>query len=461
MEIESFEVRKLHGYKSYNIQFQDNTLILVGENGTGKTTVLRMLYYVLSDKMQELDQIEFESITLTINRKKYTFEKNNLFVFSKYDRQDNLFRSFPPAFKKSYQGLIRDYSPDSPIFLHKLKVICSMFGAPYEYFVEKIHLGHKILNEEYFETFKKIQKLLSKTSILYLPTYRRIEQELDTIFKNNDEHDEHDEFIRRRLFRSRRRALRKQTLYTELVEFGMSDVDDAIKRNLEELKEFAREKLNSLTQGYLGDVVGHNYDELDFSKIQKVTNETIDHTLSRIDESILSTQNKEELDKIIKSVNDDQEPDEHTKIVCHYFSKLMDFQNELKEKEERFRSFCDVCNKYMKDKKLSYDSSNFSFLILSTHTTKYTSKIQLEQLSSGEKQVVSLFCHLYLRNHNYLVMIDEPELSLSVPWQRQFLVDIKNCDFCSGLIAVTHSPFVYDNELDEYTYGLNEFIREK
>ena len=55
-------------------------------------------------------------------------------------------------------------------------------------------------------------------------------------------------------------------------------------------------------------------------------------------------------------------------------------------------------------------------------------------------------------------MIDEPELSLSVPWQRQFLVDIKQGDFCSGLIAVTHSPFIYENDLDKYAHSLGEFL---
>ena len=57
-----------------------------------------------------------------------------------------------------------------------------------------------------------------------------------------------------------------------------------------------------------------------------------------------------------------------------------------------------------------------------------------------------------------LVLIDEPELSLSVPWQRRFLRDIRNGDFCAGLIAVTHSPFIYDNELREYAHSLGEFM---
>ena len=84
--------------------------------------------------------------------------------------------------------------------------------------------------------------------------------------------------------------------------------------------------------------------------------------------------------------------------------------------------------------------------------------IELKHLSSGEKQIVSLFGHIYLSEiKQFFVLIDEPELSLSVPWQKEFLVDIRNGGFCSGLFAVTHSPFIYDNELREYARGLGEF----
>ena len=77
-------------------------------------------------------------------------------------------------------------------------------------------------------------------------------------------------------------------------------------------------------------------------------------------------------------------------------------------------------------------------------------------LSSGEKQVVSLFSHIYLSGKkNYFVIIDEPELSISVLWQKRLLPDILKK--CSGLIAVTHSPFIFDNELKRYAHSLEGF----
>jgi recombinational DNA repair ATPase RecF len=46
--ITRFQIKKLHGYKNIDLRLVDNTLILVGENGAGKTTVLHLFYYLLS-----------------------------------------------------------------------------------------------------------------------------------------------------------------------------------------------------------------------------------------------------------------------------------------------------------------------------------------------------------------------------------------------------------------------------
>ncbi|EKI3603217.1 ATP-binding protein, partial [Salmonella enterica subsp. enterica serovar Cerro] len=75
-------------------------------------------------------------------------------------------------------------------------------------------------------------------------------------------------------------------------------------------------------------------------------------------------------------------------------------------------------------------------------------RIQLNDLSSGEKQVISLMSILYLYdNNNKIILIDEPELSLSLPWQKLLLPDIDQCNTVSQVIAITHSPFIFDNEL--------------
>ncbi len=106
-----------------------------------------------------------------------------------------------------------------------------------------------------------------------------------------------------------------------------------------------------------------------------------------------------------------------------------------------------------------FDNINFNITINLEAAKSGKKEIKMKMLSSGEKQIVSLFSQIYLSGINsYFVIIDEPELSLSVPWQKRFLPDILQTGRCNGLVAVTHSPFIFMNELDPYTHALTEFV---
>ncbi len=219
------------------------------------------------------------------------------------------------------------------------------------------------------------------------------------------------------------------------------------------------DRCNSLTLRYLGDVVNKNYQDVDMKEIADLSEDTVRSVLDRIDESILTKDHKEHLFDEINSARSDDSPDDLCKIISHYFLKLLGFQKLLQEKEKPILDFCALCSEYTVDKQLMYDGSNFSFSIVPKDDRKPAKTIELSDLSSGEKQIVSLFSHLYLSGReSYFVLIDEPELSLSVPWQRRFLTDIHESGFCAGLIAATHSPFIYDNDLHRYTHSLGEFV---
>ena len=72
-----------------------------------------------------------------------------------------------------------------------------------------------------------------------------------------------------------------------------------------------------------------------------------------------------------------------------------------------------------------------------------------------------MFSKIYLEpDKDFIVLFDEPELSLSIYWQKKLLPDILNSNRCDFLLAVTHSPFIFENDLQEYTIGLKDFISE-
>ena len=84
--------------------------------------------------------------------------------------------------------------------------------------------------------------------------------------------------------------------------------------------------------------------------------------------------------------------------------------------------------------------------------------LPLEALSSGEQHELVLHYDLLFRvRPNTVVLIDEPELSLHVGWQKRFLPDLKQIVELSGFDAVvaTHSPFIVGDD-DDLMVGLGD-----
>ncbi len=452
--ITSFHIEGLHGDRNIEIKLNENTLVLVGENGMGKTTVLRLLYYFLSCQWNTLLQFEFRSLTVIIQGKEHTVQRSD--IEEHYHRMipGRILRRFPPRARKELWPLLEGDDALSPHFLERVRVLCNRYGVPLSQLFQQLNRreNHDYPKENKLNKISEGIKESLGCQLLYLPTYRRIEQNLEQLFEMPDDSD----YLRRR--HRHRISSQVNNENIELVEFGMQDVQNALSNTLEDLKEFARDSLNTLTLKYLGDVIGEEYEHVTSEKIQEVTEKQIENILKRIDEDILTKENKEHLKEQITRVKEKgEELNIHTKVIYHYFTKLLDLHEKLSEKETHIKRFCEVCNDYLIDKSLVYDNTSFTVVITSS---KKQQDIDLNYLSSGEKQIVSLFSYLYLSgNQKYFVSIDEPELSLSIDWQRKILVDIKACEACFGLVAVTHSPFIYENNLKEYAHGLGEFFQ--
>ena len=77
--------------------------------------------------------------------------------------------------------------------------------------------------------------------------------------------------------------------------------------------------------------------------------------------------------------------------------------------------------------------------------------LKLTQLSSGEKQEIVLFYDLIFgTKENVLLLIDEPEISLHIMWQKKFMDDLLRIIDYKGfnVIVATHSPQIINNHWD-------------
>ena len=62
--INKFQIEGLFGYKNINIKFKSNLLIVLGENGFGKTSILNALTFTLQGEWEKLTRIQFKSISI-------------------------------------------------------------------------------------------------------------------------------------------------------------------------------------------------------------------------------------------------------------------------------------------------------------------------------------------------------------------------------------------------------------
>ncbi len=69
-----------------------------------------------------------------------------------------------------------------------------------------------------------------------------------------------------------------------------------------------------------------------------------------------------------------------------------------------------------------------------------SSEICYDWLSSGEKLAVSLFWAVSVRENAEVLLVDEPEISLSIEWQKTLLENILEINPDLQIIVATHSP---------------------
>ena len=458
--IEKIIIENLHGDISYQISMQNNVLILVAENGTGKTTIVNMIYCFLSRQWDKLSLYNFSSITVFFhNASPIKVSKDELSDFTKYRRlrTSSIRRHLSFKYKDAYETILQNYNIvnliKEPQTIEKLADTYNLsFNGLYEMIQEMYKSGET--QDLFRNQFREKENLLKRAvdaQILYLPTYRRIEQDLKTIFPHIEENIES----------FRRRALLKEdasNVYVELVEFGMEDVEQKLALATRELyNNFNNNLLSNITGSYLKDIINKKYLSYEFEQLKNLDVHILDIVLERIDKTILEDSEKEKLRAFVNELRLKDKLSNEDRVIAHFIYRLIEIYTDQRKKEKDIEDFVDICNTYLgSTKTFTYDPNNYKLII----SLKNQKTINLRDLSSGEKQIVSLFSHLYLSNQkNFFLIIDEPELSLSVPWQKMLLPDIIKAKYCAGLLAVTHSPFIFNsNHLDNHTHGLEEFV---
>ena len=438
--IKSFSVYGLFGTNDVHIKFNENIKILIGENGLGKTQVLNLFYYTLTRNFFRLSEFNFDKLVLTFSKGKsieISKESVNDLVQETYKHpmvkdiiSDIGFAQFEMlrnkfVHNKGNWGKIEDQLLFSNNKLRNKYPIHRIFRV-----FEELEINKQTIFSSHIEHCKtEINNQLLGIDIMYFPTFRRVEEDLHNLGYDEEELHLNQE--------------------NTLIQFGMDDVQKRFNKIENTIDKLLKEGLAQFTKDILSIVI----DDTAPSNIilDKISENDIDIILSRVGN--LLPQSQKEAVKDIVSKKQLKNP-----LSVYLLQKLIDIYEKQKELDNSVKIFRDVCNKYLINKQVFYDESGIKIYIKSESTN---AEIALSKLSSGEKQIISIFSKIYLSDSNkrFIVLFDEPELSLSMTWQMQLLPDIINSKKCDFLLAVTHSPFIFDNELSKYAVGLNEYIK--
>ena len=450
--IKKFKITGLFGFRNVDIDFDDNVKILIGENGFGKTTILNSLYYLLNKKYTKLSNIEFETMELNFEKEeKIQFTKFELESYINYIESNNNNRRMPLSVLKHLETLdLSEFINNDDI--HEEKIIDFIKNSEIRHFAPMQIMVREISKyiKDYpsFDVFDRLEKIRNvlNFSILYLPTYRRVEEDLKNLgsFK--------ERIIHRNDSRSYYREIEEDLEVTDdtLIHFGMEDVKKKIITVEQEIEKSTITGFSKLT-GQMLSLFLNGFRKIQDSEIEELDENTIKIILHRVGDNIP----QKDKDGILKLLKDKAKLKEKKDLVSFIF-KLIDIYNEHKHLDDKIKNFRDVCNEYLVDKQFRYDESSVDLDIYRNGTDE---KVEINKLSSGEKQIISIFSKIYLeKTENLIVLFDEPELSLSLPWQKRLLPDIMNSEKCKFLLAVTHSPFIFQNKLESHAVGINMYM---
>ena len=142
-----------------------------------------------------------------------------------------------------------------------------------------------------------------------------------------------------------------------------------------------------------------------------------------------------------------------TRVLRVYEHALEERENNLRDAFDTVRAYINAVNQFFNEKQL---------VTASTHEIDATPRLQirygdgnlseLDTLSSGERQVAGLIYSASRMASGNVILVDEPELSLHIDWQRTIIRAMVQQLPLKQLIVCTHSPVIgaeYGDQMKE------------
>lgn len=427
MNISRIEVRGLHGFLSAKISLKESLAILVGVNGSGKTSILNLTAHVLKLNIPELSAVQFSTFKLTGRVGSKSFEIRvargdcDLDIALKLsgrvverlvvrvptkEELDIDGRSSRFAYDRAMRRVYEQIAPSKTAAFLKKNVRLTLVRLDRSLFAEDSAGGvavdaplgsRKGVANEAMDPIDRVRDVTSDRYNKYRIAFRKHNEELTrqivlqlfkapkNLFSSNQ--------ARARLSSSQIEALKRKV--SKMPYFGESD----------EVMSQVRE-----------------YFELAIAAIdpQAGDSPSAEHRATRF---LFRDFEFPRINGLVKAFDQFEASDNKSRA-------------ELDRLEMLINSFLDESGKEV------FFSEKEASLRFRLKRTSDPSGRAISELSSGEKQIVIVLTYLgFLAGENSIFVVDEPELSLHLSWQMKLVEALQSLrPQGSQLVLATHSP---------------------
>ena len=383
-----------------NLNLKERVTILHGPNGVGKTITLRMVEAMLKGKFEIFWKVPFHSFSIE-------FDNNNILTISHFEEHEYILK------------LSQTVGPE---ILHENNIypktkVSDLMG---------VSLTGSRTEDEFRAKFNSYQ-YSAEASPSWLVEFNN---KFDTYFIQTQR------LLKFSATEKSSSSISQKTVISSTIIEYANDLSAQIESTL---ASYARES-----------------QVLDQSFPQRLLSESSrDDNNIKIRMSNLDCQRRELreiglLDQVDYQIFDSANLDEliatEKKVMMVYIQDTEQKLSVLADLARRIKLLLNSINTKFQNKYLRIDRDK-GFVV----TNDAGQNLDLDSLSSGEQHEIVLLSDLLFRiKPNTLVLIDEPELSLHVVWQKRFLPDLLKIAEVAQIdvLIATHSPYIVGDYTD-------------
>jgi predicted ATP-binding protein involved in virulence len=427
VKILSIHIKELFDIFNYDIVFPDNenALIITGPNGYGKTMILNIVFNLFNQKFSFFEKLIFKEIVINLENnisiriwKGSGVRKSGVeFIFHEGTNRIGSFSSANINDSDQIALALSKLSENMRDHQHKVTLADfrdgSTFLSNYIYALERESL-QKIGNE-------KIETILNSIKVHLIQEQRLFKKipNLEQVRPNSRENLE--QTVMTDTIRIYAEELRKFiTSFSELSTIRAQELDSSYPTRLRSEKE--------------------KFSEVDY---------LARYALVKAKQEKLSKYGLYEIKQDFLTYDA-----EDAKALTVY---LKDLESKLNIFDERLKKL-DLFTTILNERRFTFKTIQISREKGFFFKTSKGTELELNQLSSGEQhEVILLYELIFNVKDDVLVLIDEPEISLHVTWQKEFLSDLLRIVEMQNIqvMIATHSPAIINGRWD-LTYNLEK-----